>query len=200
MTIAGAQSQLHRQLEGLWEAVTELVVTVHEDRPRDARAAMVVDDLADTVSELQGDVHHALDRLRRARSRTELAGLLPDVNRAIDRARTRYWRDLRGHRPVSGLRRAAGTHGEAWRAWQHSVERAEGRCEEPFVLVDAALLASVAEVSQLVALGLLPAEHPAEPATPPDHRSGPTPAEPAPDTRSTTTERQPDTTHARRTP
>lgn len=196
MTMASAQIQLQRQLEGLWEAVTELAVTVLEDQPADARTALV-DDLADTVSDLQGDVHHALDRLRGSRSRLALAELLPDIGCTVDRARTRYWRDLRGYRPVAALRGAALAHGSDWRAWQRSVERAQGRIEEPLVRVDSALQAGVAEVSQLVALGLLPVERS---EAPPDQRAGPPPGPLSPEPATGEPQRQTDTTHARRTP
>lgn len=148
MTLITAEQTLIRAVEQLWQAVCELVLIVHEDRPHDADLA-VVDDLAEQVSELQGEVAAARQLLRAAEGRmvAELVPSLPQVGAQLDAAGRRYWRWLRSHAPVAELRRTARRNrGCELVGWQQSVEASAERCEEPLAACAAAMHACWQEV------------------------------------------------------
>lgn len=157
MSLTSSSDQLAQRVQALWLAVCELVVTVHEDRPQDSDLALV-DDLAEKVSELQSDVDAAQQLLRSAPAVTMLPASLPEVTAALDRASTRYWRDLRGYEATRQLRATARSRGRQWQAWRRSVEQAEEACEEPLQGAVDALREAWSVLAELVALRLLPAE------------------------------------------
>ncbi len=169
MTLITAQQALSRAVEELWQAVGELALIVYEDRPRDADLA-VVDDLAEQVSELQGEVAAARQLLRVAEGRTvaELVPCLPEVSAHLDATARRYWRRLRAHTPVAELRRAARSRRGELPGWQHSVDDSAARCEEPLVACAAAMHACWQEVCGTPA-GLVDTP-PARPPVPADPR------------------------------
>lgn len=162
MSMTSALTDLGTALQTLTEAVDELVVTVHEDRPTGSDVA-VVDHLVETVSEVQGAVARARTATREA-APVELARLLPDVDESVDEAVVRYWCDLRAHRPSGHLRRTASERGREWQAWQASVERAQDRCSEPLAAARLAVRRGWQEIGELVSLRLLP--DPGPPAAP----------------------------------
>jgi hypothetical protein len=162
MTLVGAEQVLARAVEQLWQAVGELALTVYEDRPAAADLA-VVDDLAEQVSELQGEVAAARGVLRAA-----LVPDLPELAAHLDAATRRYWRRMRAYAPVAELRRAARRSGDAeLAAWQRSVETGAARCEEPLAACATAVNACWREV-----FGAAPPVPP-PPSVPADPGAGP---------------------------
>jgi hypothetical protein len=126
-----AATALHLAVDQAWLAVGELVLTVCEDRPREAELA-VVDDLAEQALELQADVAVARELLACLSSDAGVAVThLPMVSARLASATTRYWQRLRSHAPVAELRRAARHRRGELPAWQLSVEAGAQRCEAP---------------------------------------------------------------------
>jgi hypothetical protein len=151
MTIPTAEQALYDGVERLWQAVSELVLTVHEDRPVDTDL-VVVDDLAEQVSELQGDIAAVREILEPARAAdADTFARLPYVAARLDAAGTRYWRELRAYGPVGELRRAARRGGGEFSAWQRSVDASVQRCEEPLTDCVAALHARWRELCRPLA-------------------------------------------------
>jgi hypothetical protein len=144
MTLPAVHAQLTVAIEGLWQAVSELALIVHEDRPGDADLA-AVDDLGERVSELQGEVAAARALLRDG---DLLVPRLPRFAAHLDTALLHYWRDLRSYPVVSALRQAARRQGGELPAWEGSVEASAARCEEPFAVIAATLNACWQEICQ----------------------------------------------------
>jgi hypothetical protein len=142
MTLPAAHAQLVIAVEGLWQAVSELALTVQEDRP-DASDLAAVDDLGERVSELQGDVAEARALLGDG-DQIELR--MPHVAAHLQAAQLRYWRDLRSFASASPLRLAARRRGGELPAWVSSVEAGAERCEAPFAIADEALNACWQEI------------------------------------------------------
>jgi hypothetical protein len=142
MTLPAAHARLAAAVEDLWQAVSELALTVHEDRP-DASDLVAVDDLAERVSELQGEVAAARALLGDG---DPIVPRMPDVAAHLQAAQLRYWRDLRSFPAVSPLRQAARRRGGELPAWVGSVEAGAARCEAPFAGADAALTACWQEI------------------------------------------------------
>jgi hypothetical protein len=144
MTLPAVHAQLTVAVEGLWHAVSELVLIVHEDRPGDADLA-AVDDLGERVTELQGEVAAARALLRDG---DLLVPRLPQVAAHLDAALLRYWRDLRSYPPVSALRQAVRRQGGELPSWEATVEASAARCEEPFAAVATTLNTCWQEICQ----------------------------------------------------
>jgi hypothetical protein len=144
MTLPAVHAQLTAAIDELWQAVCELVLIVHEDRPGDADLA-AVDDLGERVSELQGEVAAARALVRES---DPLLLLLPQVAAQLDAATLRYWRDLRSYPAVSGLRQAVRRQGGELPAWEATVEASTARCEDPFAAVAATLNTCWQEICQ----------------------------------------------------
>jgi hypothetical protein len=144
MTLPEAHARLAVAVEDLWQAVSELVLIVHEDRPGDVDLA-AVDDLGERVSELQGEVAAARALLRDG---DMLVPRLPRFAAHLDAALLRYWRELRSYPAVSALRQAVGRQGGELPAWEGTVEASAARCEEPFAVVAATLNACWQEICQ----------------------------------------------------
>jgi hypothetical protein len=142
MTLPAAVDGLAASIEDLWQSVSELVLTVHEDRPADSDLA-AVDELSERVSELQGDVAAARTLVRAA---DPLVPVLPRVAALLDGAGRRYWRDVRGYSAVAALRGAARRRGGDLPAWRGAVEAGALRCEHPFAATATALNACWQEI------------------------------------------------------
>jgi hypothetical protein len=142
MTLSAAAARLTRSVDELWHAVAELALTVHEDRPAGTDLA-VVDELAEQVSELQGDVAAVRDLLRPGEP---LVPALPGIAAHLDVAERRYWRDVRGYAAVAELRAAGRRHGGGLPAWRGAVEASALRCEVPFAVTATALNACWQEI------------------------------------------------------
>jgi hypothetical protein len=134
MTFTQAHGNLTAAVEDLWRAVGELALTVFEDRPAGCELA-VVDDLAERVSELQGDIAAARILLRDNAAVTTL----PTVARHLDAAHRRYWRDTRSYRMALALRRGIRGGNRELHGWRNSVDVGLERCEEPFAATYAVL-------------------------------------------------------------
>jgi hypothetical protein len=142
MTLPATLAQLTVAVEGLWQSVSELVLIVHEDRPA-ATDLAAVDDLAERVSELQGDIAEARSLLRDGDT---LVPRLPRLAAHLDAASLRYWRDLRSFPSVASLRQATRRRGGELPAWEASVEASAARCEEPFAVTVSTLNACWHEI------------------------------------------------------
>lgn len=144
MTIQAAQARLGLAAEGLWQAICELVLTVHEDRP-DASDLAAVDDLAERVSELQGEVAQARALLSGGQP---IVSWLPGVAAHLQAADLRYWRDLRSFGAVSALRAAARHRGGELPSWAGSVEASAAHCAEPLTAAAVAVNTCWQEICQ----------------------------------------------------
>ncbi len=153
MSLTTALDELRGANSSLAEAVSELVMTVHEDRPLHSEVA-VIDNLAEVVSELQASVVQAAAELQDVSDIRQLPNRLPGVDAAIAASGVRYWRDLRSHAAVAELRAAAQRHGVEWRTWQSSLEQSQLRCEEPLLRSAASVRAAWREVGELLSLYL----------------------------------------------
>jgi hypothetical protein len=153
MTISLALHDLRDATARLSEAVTELVMIAHEDRPEGSEVA-AVDSFAEQVSELQSAVVMAGRVLAAIDGTDQLARRMADVDAAIAAAALRYWRDLRSYDATAAMRQAARRGGADWRAWQVSIEQSQERCEQP--LLDAVTRARSVwlELAELVSLWL----------------------------------------------
>ena len=153
MSLTRADAALAAAGDELWLAVSELAVTVHEDRPAASDLA-VVDDLAERVSELQGTAHQ-IRELCRSGQVLQMPARLDAIAALADAAETYYWHALRSHDPVAKLRAASRGRGDEWLAWRRSVEDAVRRCEPPLGELAGALRVAWHEVGALLSLGMV---------------------------------------------
>jgi hypothetical protein len=169
MTISLALRDLRDSTRRLSEAVTELVMIAHEDRPAGSDVA-AVDQYAELVSELQSEVVAADRHLVGLEGPTALSQRMPLVDAALAATALRYWRDLRSYAAIAAMRQVARRGGPDWRAWQGSVEQSQQRCEQP--LLDSLERARQVwlELAELVPLWLAPPRAvPAHTAPEPQH-------------------------------
>ena len=153
MTIAHALHDLRTSTARLSEAVTELVMIAHEDRP-DGSDTAAVDHFTEQVSELQSSIVIANDELSRIEGPMRLADRMALVDAAIASAALLYWRDLRSYDATSAMRQAARRGGQDWRSWQVSIEQSQQRCEQPLLDATAGARAVWVELAELVSLWL----------------------------------------------
>lgn len=153
MTISHAVEELRDATTRLSEAVTELVMIAHEDRPEGSDTA-AVDAFAEQVSELQGSVVEAVTELAALESPLEIADRMGLVDRAIAHASLRYWRDLRSYPPTAAMRQVARRGQPDWRAWQVSIEQSQQRCEQPLIDAGARAREVWLELAELVSIWL----------------------------------------------
>lgn len=153
MTISQAVQDLRESTSRLSEAVTELVMIAHEDRPEASETA-AVEAFAEQVSELQGSVALAAQELAGIRGPLRIADRMDLVDRAIATASLRYWRDLRSYDATAAMRQAARRGGQDWRAWQVSVEKSQQRCEQPLIETTEGARAVWLELAELVSIWL----------------------------------------------
>lgn len=167
MTISHALQDLRGSTARLSEAVTELVMIAHEDRPTSSETA-AVDAFAEQVSELQSSVVLAGQELADIEGLTRVAERLSLVDQALAAAALRYWRDLRSYDATAALRQAARRGGADWRAWQVSIEQSQQRCEQPLIEATEGARSVWLELAELVSLWLSHAPPPgsAAPAPP----------------------------------
>jgi hypothetical protein len=153
MTITLALQQLRDSTGRLSEAVTELVMIAHEDRPQDSEVA-AVDHLAEQVSELQSAVITAGRGLAGIEGPAAVAARMPTVDAALAAASLYYWRDLRAYAATAAMRQVARRGAADWRAWQVSIEQSQQRCEQPLEEAAADARAVWLELAELVSLWL----------------------------------------------
>jgi hypothetical protein len=153
MTISHAVQDLRESTSRLSEAVTELVMIAHEDRPEASETA-AVEAFAEQVSELQGSVALATQELAGIEEPLRIADRMDLVDRAIATASLRYWRDLRSYDATAAMRQAARRGGQDWRAWQVSVEKSQQRCEQPLIETTEGARAVWLELAELVSIWL----------------------------------------------
>ena len=169
MSLKIALDELRSSTSNLQDAVSELVMTVHEDQPLRDQAA-VIDHLAEVVLELQASVAEAAREIRDIDDVRQLPAQLPAVDASIAATSLCYWRDLRSHGPLAELRRTTRRRGVEWSTWQSSLEQSQLRCEEPLMRSTASVRAAWQEVGELLSLYLPSTSTPAEAgaaATPP---------------------------------
>jgi hypothetical protein len=153
MTISLAVQELRDSTARLSEAVTELVMIAHEDRPPGSETA-AVDHFAEQVSELQSSVVTVGRELAGIDGPVVLAMRMPAVDAAVADASLRYWRDLRAYDATAAMRGAARRGGSDWRSWQVSIEQSQQRCEQPLIDTVAGARAVWLELAELVSLWL----------------------------------------------
>ncbi|GGO84059.1 hypothetical protein GCM10011584_00720 [Nocardioides phosphati] len=169
MSLTSAQAELETTVSALEDAITELVMIVHEDRPAASQVA-IVDHLAEVVSELQADAVLAGQRLHQLTDPRQLADRLPYVDQALAACAGTYWCELRSFARINELRRTAASRGVEWRTWQRSIELSLLRCEAPVLRAQAAVRSAWQELGELLAHYLRPpiAAPPPVPVTEPD--------------------------------
>jgi hypothetical protein len=153
MTISLALQELRDSTARLSDAVTELVMIAHEDRP-DGSEVAAVDHFAEQVSELQASVVDAGRELAGIEGPAVLASRMPAVDRSIAAATLHYWRDLRAYDATAAMRQVARRGGADWRSWQVSIEQSQQRCEQPLLDTVAGARAVWLELAELVSLWL----------------------------------------------
>jgi hypothetical protein len=166
MTMSTALQDLRASTSRLSEAVTELVMIAHEDRPEGSEVA-AVDAFAELVSELQASVVLAMHELAPIDGPVQIADRMAFVDEAIAGAALRYWRDLRSYDATATMRQAARRGGQDWRSWQVSVEQSQQRCEQPLLDTTTGARAVWQEIAELVSIWLA---HP--PTHDPTHDAG----------------------------
>ncbi|MFC4786541.1 hypothetical protein ACT8ZV_18855 [Nocardioides sp. MAHUQ-72] len=159
MTISLALRDLRAATARLSEAVTELVMIAHEDRPDGCEMA-AVDHFAEQVSELQSSVVAVSQELAALDGPVPVSRRMPLIDEALAAASQCYWRDLRSYAATAAMRQVARRGGRDWQAWQGSIEQSQQRCEQPLAETAAAARRVWLEVADLVTLWL---RHP-EPA------------------------------------
>ena len=154
MTMSSALQELRASTSRLSEAVTELVMIAHEDRPEGSEPEpAAVDAFAEQVSELQASVALAHQELARIDGPLGAAERMAFVDGAIATASRRYWR-LRSYDATATMRQAARRGGQDWRAWQVTVEQSQERCEKPLNDVTDGARAVWGELAQVTSLWL----------------------------------------------
>ena len=128
MSMTSALDELRTANTELQRTIGELMMTALEDRPRGSDIA-AIDDLVETVSELQASAAQARSHLDAVEEPRHLPAAMPHVGSATAECALRYWRDLRAHAAISRLRRTARGRGTEWVTWQRSLEDSELRCE-----------------------------------------------------------------------
>jgi hypothetical protein len=136
MTQQRARADLIAAVDDLWAAVGELVLIALEDAPSPSDL-VVVDDLVDTVSGLQGDVAACRD-----------LAMLAELQHQLTGASLRYWRGIRAYEPTAQLRSAVRRRGGEWTAWLGSVQESAVRCEAPLRAAESACHAAWAELTE----------------------------------------------------
>lgn len=149
MSMASAIAELKARSAEVAEAVTELVVVVHEDRPASSQIA-VVDHLAEVVSELQATAVEVTQIVGGLSEPRQLPAQLEHVDRARATCAVTYWRDLRSYAPIHELRLSASRRDREWRSWERSVEVSLLRCESPITRLGDAIRAAWQEVGELL--------------------------------------------------
>ncbi|MGZ4455229.1 MAG: hypothetical protein ACXVWZ_03045 [Nocardioides sp.] len=167
MTISLALRDLRASTQRLSEAVTELVMITHEDRP-DGSEVAAVDHFAEQVTELQSSVVAAGQELLTIDGPVLVSRRMPVVDEALAAATVCYWRDLRSYAATGAMRQVARRGGRDWRAWQGSVEQSQQRCEQPLLDAVAGSRRVWLELAELIALWLRHPPGDTEPAPPSD--------------------------------
>jgi hypothetical protein len=153
MSMRTALAELQRANTELQQTIAELVMTVHEDRPRECDVA-AIDDLAEIVSEVQAAAAEAGAAISAVADVRDLPLSLPRIDSATAHGARRYWRDLRSYSAVSRLRTTARGRGIEWRTWQSSVEQSELRCEAPMERSADSVRSAWREIGELLTLYL----------------------------------------------
>jgi hypothetical protein len=153
MSMTTALAELQSANSALQQTIAELVMTVHEDRPRDSDIA-AVDALLEVVLEVQASAAAAGAEIDSIADVRDLPLALARVHSATSECALRYWRDLRSHGALSRLRSTARRRGIEWRTWQGSIEQSELRCEAPLQRSLASVETAWREVGELLSLYL----------------------------------------------
>jgi hypothetical protein len=153
MSMTTALDELRTANTALQQTIAELMMTALEDRPRGSEIA-AVDDLVETISELQASAAQAGAELELIIDSRELPAAMPRVGAAIADCALRYWRDLRAHGAVSQLRATARGRGTEWATWQRSLEDSELRCEAPLLRSAQSVQLAWREIGELLCLYL----------------------------------------------
>jgi hypothetical protein len=146
MTQQRARADLVAAVHDLWAAVGELVLIALEDTPSPSDL-VVVDDLVDAVSGLQGDVAACQDLLAPI-SLTLSMQTMAALQHQLAAASFRYWRGIRAYEPTAQLRSAARRRGGEWTAWLGSVQESAARCEAPLWAAESACNSAWVELTE----------------------------------------------------
>jgi hypothetical protein len=153
MSLTTALAELQSTNCALQQSIAELVMTVHEDRPKDSDIA-AVDALCEVVLEVQASAAAAGSVIDSIADVRNLPSALARVHSATSECALRYWRDLRSHGALSRLRTTASRRGVEWRTWQGSVEQSELRCEAPLQRSTESVETAWREIGELLSLYL----------------------------------------------
>jgi hypothetical protein len=153
MSLGTALHDLRVAQVDLRQAVLELTMTVHEDRPLHSGVALI-DNFAEVVSEFQGGVAAVGDALAAIPGSRQLPASMAAIDASVADSTMRYWRDLRAHDPLARLRLTVLDRGTEWRTWESSVEESLKRCEQPILVMSGTVQAAWCEVAELLCLYL----------------------------------------------
>ena len=153
MSMTMALDELRTANTALQQTIAELMMTALEDRPRGSEIA-AVDDLVETISELQAAAAQAGTELRVLADSRGLPAAMPRIGSATSECALTYWRDVRAYPVVSRLRATARGRGIEWRTWQRSLEDSELRCEAPLLRSIESVQLAWREIGELLCLYL----------------------------------------------
>jgi len=168
-------AELTARLQRIKDALTEVRITVEEDRPRNGQPA-IADQLENTILELYGYAHEALEyggaackavgdpfEFNRARQ------FLGKSQEAFHRVERRYFSELVSHARLSELERFARKGGRDWQGWTESVKLGLDRCRESIEAASLAFIHCWEDVTEVLVI-VLTFQEP-KPTPPPEPRS-----------------------------
>jgi hypothetical protein len=169
MSMTTALDGLRTANTALQQTIAELMMTVCEDRP-DGSEIAAVDDLIDTISELQATAALVGAELGAIGDSRSLPAAMSRIGSATAECAVRYWRDMRAYPPVSQLRATARGRGRERAPRRPSQEDSEFGCEQPLLRTLDAVQLAWREIGELLCLYLpqvteQPAQAPASAVT-----------------------------------
>jgi len=157
MSLEAALVSLRRELGRVQEAVSELRVTIVEDKP--ARGSVVlVDQLDTTVTDLASAIEEADARLAQvipigqgSASIDSARAAVRDAHELVNRFASLYLVQLAAHDRVAQLLEMGRERGREWRAWSQEVKTAIERCLVPMQAVNTAIVDCWGEIGERLA-------------------------------------------------
>jgi hypothetical protein len=161
MSLESSIESLRRKLAALQDSISDLQVTVSEDKPSRG-SAVLVDRLDNVVTELASALEEAsarsLEASLAARQTSQLdqcRHALHGVHELINRFTALHADRLAAHDPVSQLLEMGRERGREWREWSQEVKTAIVRVAAPTREIAGALLECWSELAERLARGSL---------------------------------------------
>jgi hypothetical protein len=157
MSLEATLEALRRDLARLQEVVSDLRVTVTEDRPTRG-AVVLVDQLDNVVTDLSSALEEADARAVQALQMSEPSGSLDavrtalrDIHALLNRFTVQYIGELASHDQIARLLEMGRERGREWREWSREVKTAIERCAMPMKATAGASLECWSELAERLA-------------------------------------------------